>query len=316
MRIATFDHAGAERIGVVDGEQVRPLPSGTDVLELLQQSPAERAAIPTDPPLALDSVRLRPPLRPPAIRDFVAFEQHIEGMVMTEGPGARVPDEWYQAPAFYFSNPSSLFATGEDIEVPPNCVRLDFELEVAAVIGRPGRDLTVENAREHIAAYTIFNDWSARDLQVLDLKLKMGWAKGKDFASTLGPWLVTADELEPHRDADGRLDLQMTVCRNGEELGCDSLSSAAWSFEQMLVYASRGVQLVPGDVIGSGTCGSGCLGELWGRNGALDPPPLAPGDEITLEVEGIGAITNRIAAGAEPVDYGTPRRRVATKEQH
>jgi 2-keto-4-pentenoate hydratase/2-oxohepta-3-ene-1,7-dioic acid hydratase in catechol pathway len=137
----------------------------------------------------------------------------------------------------------------------------------------------------------------------------MGWAKGKDFASTLGPWIVTADELEPHRDADGRLDLKMTVWLNGQEIGSDTLASAAWSFEQMLVYASRGAMLVPGDVIGSGTCGSGCLGELWGRSGTRAPPPLSPGDEVTMEVEGIGRITNRIVPGAEPVDYGSPRRR-------
>ena len=137
----------------------------------------------------------------------------------------------------------------------------------------------------------------------------MGWAKGKDFASTLGPWIVTADELEEHRDADGRLDLTMTVWRNGEQMGTDSLANTAWSFEQMLVYASRGATLVPGDVIGSGTCGSGCLGELWGRSGSREPRPLEPGDEVTMEVEGIGRISNRIVAGAEPIEYGEPRRR-------
>jgi 2-keto-4-pentenoate hydratase/2-oxohepta-3-ene-1,7-dioic acid hydratase in catechol pathway len=315
MRIATYEHDGAEHVGVVDGESVLPLLAGTDIVDVLTLEPDDRAAIPTGSPIPLAAVRLRPPLRPPAIRDFVAFEQHIEGMVMTEGPGASVPAEWYQAPAFYFSNPNSLFATGDEVDVPPRCERLDFELEVAAVIGRPGRDLTLESAREHIAAYTIFNDWSARDLQGFDLKLRMGWAKGKDFASTLGPWLVTADELDRFRNADGRLDLRMTVWRNGTEVGSDSLASAAWSFEQMLVYASRGTMLVPGDVIGSGTCGSGCLGELWGRHGELDPPPLAPGDEVAMEVEGIGRIANRIVAGVAPVDYGEPRRRAPSEER-
>ena len=126
---------------------------------------------------------------------------------MTEGPGAKVPDAWYQAPAFYFSNPNAMFATGDEIEVPPRCRLFDYELEVAAIIGEPGRDLTVENAREHIAGYTIFNDWSGRDLQGFDRKAGMGWAKGKDFASTLGPWIVTADELEPPRRRR-RLDLR------------------------------------------------------------------------------------------------------------
>lgn len=309
MRIATYEHEGATNVGVVEGDTVRPLDDIADATALLELSPADRAALPGREPVPLDAVRLRPPLQPRAVRDFVAFEQHIEGMVMTEGPGAKVPDAWYQAPAFYFSNPNALFATGDDIEVPPRCRLFDYELEVAAIIGRAGRDLTVQNAREHIAGYTIFNDWSGRDLQGFDRKAGMGWAKGKDFASTLGPWIVTADELEEHRDGDGRLDLRMTVWRNGEEMGSDTLANTAWSFEQMLVYASRGAWLVPGDVIGSGTCGGGCLGELWGRSGTREPPPLQPGDEVTMEVQGIGRITNRIVAGAEPVDVGEPRRR-------
>jgi 2-keto-4-pentenoate hydratase/2-oxohepta-3-ene-1,7-dioic acid hydratase in catechol pathway len=309
MRIATYEHEAATRVGAVDGGEIRPLDGVTDAIALLTMSPQERDALPAGDPVALADVRLRPPIRPPAVRDFVAFEQHIEGMVMTEGPGAKVPEAWYQAPAFYFSNPNALFATGDEIEVPPRCRLFDYELEVAAIIGRPGRDLTVESAGDHIAGYAIFNDWSGRDLQGFDRKLGMGWAKGKDFASTLGPWIVTADELERFRDGDGRLDLKMTVWRNGDEMGSDTLASAAWSFEQMLVYASRGAWLVPGDVVGSGTCGSGCLGELWGRSGTREPPPLAPGDVVAMEVEGIGRIENTIVAGAEPIDYGSPRRR-------
>jgi 2-keto-4-pentenoate hydratase/2-oxohepta-3-ene-1,7-dioic acid hydratase in catechol pathway len=309
MRIATYEHDGATHVGAVEGDEVRQLAGVADAIALLTMSPQERAALPAGDPVALDDVRLRPPLRPPAVRDFVAFEQHIEGMVMTEGPDAKVPEAWYQAPAFYFSNPSALFATGDEIEVPPRCRLFDYELEVAAIIGEPGRDLTVESARSHIAGYAIFNDWSGRDLQGFDRTLGMGWAKGKDFASTLGPWIVTADELEGHRDADGRLDLKMTVWLNGDEIGSDTLASAAWSFEQMLVYASRGTWLVPGDVIGSGTCGSGCLGELWGRSGTREPAPLSPGDVVTMEVEGIGRIENTIVPGAEPIDYGSPRRR-------
>jgi 2-keto-4-pentenoate hydratase/2-oxohepta-3-ene-1,7-dioic acid hydratase in catechol pathway len=311
MRIATYEHDGAQHVGIVTDAGVARLPGDVSVIDLLTATPHERDgyAAAAGEPTPLDGVRLRSPLRPPSVRDFVAFEQHIDGMIMTEGPGASVAPEWWTVPAFYFSNPNALFGSGDEIEVPPRCERLDYELEVAAIIGDPGRDLTVDNAREHIAGYAIFNDWSARDLQGLDMKLKMGWAKGKDFASTLGPWIVTADELESYRDADGRLDLTMTVWRNGEQMGSDSLASAAWSFEQMLVYASRGAWLVPGDVIGSGTCGAGCLGELWGRAGKVDPPPLGPGDEVTMTVEGIGTITNTIMAGVDPIDYGTPKRR-------
>jgi 2-keto-4-pentenoate hydratase/2-oxohepta-3-ene-1,7-dioic acid hydratase in catechol pathway len=310
MRIATYDHDGGTHVGIVTDEGVARLPGDVSVVDLLTATAEEREgyAATAEEPTPLDGVKLRAPLHPPSVRDFVAFEQHIEGMIMTEGPGASVAAEWWSVPAFYFSNPNALFGSGDEIEVPPGCSRLDYELEVAAIIGTPGRDLTVDNAREHIAGYAIFNDWSARDLQGLDMKLKMGWAKGKDFASTLGPWIVTADELEPYRNGDGRLDLAMTVWRNGEEMGTDSLASAAWSFEQMLVYASRGTWLVPGDVIGSGTCGAGCLGELWGRAGKVDPPPLEPGDEVTMTVEGIGTITNTIVAGPDPVDIGPPTR--------
>jgi 2-keto-4-pentenoate hydratase/2-oxohepta-3-ene-1,7-dioic acid hydratase in catechol pathway len=309
MRIAAYEYANSERLGAVVLDQIRPFENDTTVPELLAATPTERAGLALGEPVALADVRLRVPLKPPAVRDFVGFEQHIEGMVMTEGPGAKVPPEWYQAPAFYFSNPNALFATGDDIELPPRCERLDYELEVAAIICRPGRDLTLESAGEYIGGYAIFNDWSGRDLQGFDRRLGMGWAKGKDFASTLGPWIVTADELEPHRNDDGRLDLRMTVWLNGTQIGTDTLASAAWSFEQMLVYASRGAWLVPGDVIGAGTCGSGCLGELWGRSGKLEPAPLAPGDEVTMTVEGLGTISNRIVAGAEPVSYGEPKRR-------
>jgi 2-keto-4-pentenoate hydratase/2-oxohepta-3-ene-1,7-dioic acid hydratase in catechol pathway len=310
MRIATYEHDGSEHVGIVTEAGVARL-ADVSVLDLLTATPAERDdyASTAGEPTPLDGVRLRSPLHPPSVRDFVAFEQHIEGMLLTEGPGVSVAPEWWDVPAFYFSNPNALFGSGDEIEVPPRCVRLDYELEVAAIIGTPGRDLTVDTAREHIAGYAIFNDWSARDLQGLDMKLKMGWAKGKDFASTLGPWIVTADELEPYRNDEGRLDLTMTVWRNGEQMGTDTLASAAWSFEQMLVYASRGAWLVPGDVIGSGTCGAGCLGELWGRAGKVDPPPLAPGDEVTMTVEGIGTITNTIVAGADPIDIGAPKRR-------
>ena len=195
--------------------------------------------------------------------------------------------------------------------MPPRAKRFDYELEVAAIIGRRSQDLTLENARDAIAGYAIFNDWSARDLQGEDRKLGMGWAKGKDTASTLGPWIVTADELEQYRDAEGRLDLRMTVWLNGEEMGTDTLASTAWTFEQMLVYASRGTALVPGDVVGSGTCGGGCLGELWGRSDPRNPSPLGPGDVVRMTVEHIGTIENAVVAGPQPVDYGTARRHVA-----
>ncbi|MGW3349170.1 fumarylacetoacetate hydrolase family protein [Nonomuraea rubra] len=169
---------------------------------------------------------------------------------------------------------------------------------------------TGEPVRDHILGYTIFNDWSARDLQSREMQVGLGPCKGKDTATTLGPWLVTADELEPHRDADGFLHLALTASVNGVELGRDLLSNMSWTFEELLAYASRGTRVRPGDVLASGTCGNGgCLAELWGRNGKQDPSPLKPGDVVEITVEGLGSTRNTVVAGTEPVPLPRARRR-------
>ncbi len=163
---------------------------------------------------------------------------------------------------------------------------------------------------QHILGYTILNDWSARDLQGREMKVKLGPAKGKDTATTLGPWLVTADELEPHRNPEGLLDLALTVQVNGHNVGQDRLANMAWTFEEMAAYASRGTWIRPGDVLGSGTCGNGgCLAELWGRHSILEPLPLVPGDSVTMTVEGIGTISNTVVEGVAPVPLPPARRR-------
>jgi 2-keto-4-pentenoate hydratase/2-oxohepta-3-ene-1,7-dioic acid hydratase in catechol pathway len=147
-------------------------------------------------------------------------------------------------------------------------------------------------------------------MQRPEKELGLGFAKGKDFANTLGPWLVTADELERYRDADGFLDLTMTVELNSQVLGKDSLASMSWTFEEMDAYASRGTWVRPGDVLGSGTCGEGCLAELWGRTGRREPGQLAPGDVVTMTVDGLGTISNRVVAGTgKPVPIPTARKR-------
>ena len=313
MRLARYEHHGDERIGVVADGAVAPLPDGTEMRTLLADPVArDAAAARAGDPVALSEVALKAPLIPTTMRDFVCFEAHVEGMVLNEGPGATVPADWYEAPTFYFTSTTAIFGPDDEIEVPPGCELLDLELEIGVVIGREGRDIPVEQAAAHIAGFTIYNDFSARDLGAREKRMGLGWAKAKDFANALGPWIVTADEWEPYRRGD-RYDMQLVASRNGVPLGSDTLASIGWSFAEMVTYASRGAWLRTGDVLGSGTCGFGCLGELWGRNGALEPRPLAPGDEVTLRVEGIGELTNRIVAGvpAHPVPKARRRQEAA-----
>jgi 2-keto-4-pentenoate hydratase/2-oxohepta-3-ene-1,7-dioic acid hydratase in catechol pathway len=310
MRAATFTHEGEVRSGIVDGDAVRPFPHGIGLLDLIRADRLGEAESLALDPIPLADVRLAAPFRPPTVRDFVTFEEHVEGMRKGADPSLGVPDAWYDAPAFYFTNPYAVVGPYDEVPIPPGCRAFDFELEIAAVIGRPGRDLTPERAREHIAGYLIMNDWSARDLQGREMQVGLGPAKGKDTATTLGPWLVTADELEPYRDPDGLLRLALTAEVNGAEVGRDLLSNMSWPFEDLVAYASRGTWVRPGDVLGSGTCGNGgCLAELWGRRGAQDPPPLRPGDVVELTAEAIGSIRNTVVAGPAPHPIPPARKR-------
>jgi 2-keto-4-pentenoate hydratase/2-oxohepta-3-ene-1,7-dioic acid hydratase in catechol pathway len=307
MRLATFTTtAGADRprVGVVSGERVHPFPPGLTMRDLVERGLdevrrlADEALTIAGHPLA--DVRLLAPLVPASVRDFVAFEEHVQGIRQAVTGVAGVPDAWYDGPTFYFTNPHAILGPDEPVPFPAACALRDLELEVAVVVAGAGRSLSVEQARDHVFGYTIMNDWSARDLQGREMQVSLGPAKGKDFATTLGPWIVTADELEPHRDEDGFLRLWCTASVNGVEIGRDLLSNMGWTFEALIAYASRDSRVEAGDVLGSGTVGNGgCLGELWGRRGTQDPPPLAPGDVVTLTVEGLGALTNVVGV-ADP----------------
>ena len=312
MRIGRVDHGGSPRAAVIDGDTVRVLELGVEVVDVLGANAVEREGLTrrVEAEVRLSETRLLAPVLPPTMRDFSVFEQHIEGVIKDSSPDATVPLVWYESPFCYFTNPNALTGPGEDIPVPPGCRRLDLELEVAAVIGRPGRDLAPDEAGAHIAGYTIFNDWSARDLQMAEMRLGLGMCKGKDFANTLGPWIVTPNELDAYVDGD-RLDLELRAEVNGNALGTDTLANMAWSFPELVSYASRGTWVRPGDVLGSGTCGSGCLLELWGRRGRDFHPPLGPGDVVSLHVEGIGTLTNTVVAGVEPhaLPHARPGRR-------
>jgi 2-keto-4-pentenoate hydratase/2-oxohepta-3-ene-1,7-dioic acid hydratase in catechol pathway len=309
MRIARFEHDGAVRVGAVDGdgERVAPFDAGVDVYDLLDDVAARDAALAgAGDPLELHGVRLLAPLVPHSMRDFMTFEEHVDGTSRAGGQEAKIAPEWYEAPRFYFTNVAAVTGPYDDVAIAPGSQVQDFELEVAAVIGREGFNLSPAAARDHIAGYVVFNDWSARDLQFREMRARLGPAKGKDAANTLGPWLVTADELEPYR-RDDRLHLEMTVSINGERYGDDTLANMAWSFEEMAAYASRGTRVVPGDVLGSGTCGMGCLAETWGRTGVQEPAPLQPGDVVELTVEGIGTLRNRLVAGVEVIEVPPAR---------
>jgi len=293
MRIARIDIDGSATTAVADGDVLRPLP-GVAVLDLLAASPDEREQLVAAAGEPVEDAVLLSPIEPASVRDFSVFEQHGEGATMAiAGPDAKISPSWYEMPAFYFSNPHATTGPGEVITPPTDTTGLDLELEIAAIVCRRGRNLDVEEAERFIGGYTIFNDWSERDIAAREAKMPFGFHKTKDFANTFGPWIVTPDELEPYRRGD-RFDLRMTAYVNERELGGDTLASMAWSFPELVAFAARGAWIAPGDVIGSGTCGGGCLFELWGRNQAKEPAPLKPGDEVRLEVEGIGTLTNTI----------------------
>ena len=209
--------------------------------------------------------------RPPSIRDFMAFEEHVQGARAVTG--REVPDAWYRLPAFYFSNPGAVYGDGDSIPKPADTEMLDYELELACVIGADGRP----------EGFTIMNDFSARDLQGLEMAIGLGPAKGKDFATALGPVLVSPDELP------AGLDLRAVARVNGEVRTDSRTGGMYWSWDQLLAAAARNTPgLVAGEVIGSGTVGRGCILEHG------DGRWLAPGDEVELEIEGIGVLHNRI----------------------
>lgn len=290
------------RVGVVHDGDVHLMRDATTILELLGDDgerlrlAGERALADPVAVQALDDVDLLAPIpTPPSVRDFYAFERHVR--TARERRGLPMEPDWYALPVFYFSNPRGVIGHGVDVPVPPGCAELDYELEVAVVVGRAGRDLAPDEAERHIAGYCVMNDWSARDLQRREMKLSLGPAKGKDFATTLGPFLVTPDELAETRS--GRAyDLTMTARVNGAEWSRASLAEIYWSFGEMLAYASRGTEIVAGDVIGSGTCGTGCILELSLVHGAERYPWLRPGDVVELEVDRLGTVANRVVAGS------------------
>ncbi|HZO71753.1 MAG TPA: fumarylacetoacetate hydrolase family protein [Ktedonobacteraceae bacterium] len=296
MKLATFrTSGGATHAGVIRDDMVIALKYPT-LLELLRDPEglehARTAQLSHGNAHSLHEVTLLSPIpEPPTMRDFYAFEQHVKSARTKRGLDM-IP-EWYEIPTFYFTNTSEVYGQDAPVPYPVGCHELDFELEIACVIGREGKDIAAEEAEDYIAGYTIMNDWSARDFQRKDMKLNLGPGKGKDFATSLGPWLVTPDELASRRTGSGaseRYTMAMLARINGREISRGNFNQIYYSFPQMIAWASRNVRLRVGDVLGSGTVGTGCILEL----GTDVHPWLQRGDMIELEIEGIGVLRNKL----------------------
>lgn len=242
------------------------------------------------PDYALTDVTLLAPLpNPRSFRDYIAFEQHMLNASKTFGHA--LSPVWYEMPIFYFTNHQAISGTGQDIARPPLCRKLDYELEMACIIGKQGADIKAEDAGDYIFGYTVFNDWSARDIQRVEMGMPLGPHKGKDFANTIGPCIVTKDEMNQYRTDNDRFDLRMTAKINGQLICDGNFKTIHYTFEQMIERASEnGVTLYPGDILGSGTVGWGSLIET---NFAAHRP-LEPGDEVEMEIQGIGILTNKV----------------------
>ena len=243
---------------------------------------------------------LSPVPKPNSFRDAYAFKEHVE--TCRKNRGASMIREFYEFPVFYFSNHNSIFGHNQRIELmPDHFINLDYELEIAVVIGKKGRNILSKDADEYIAGFCILNDISARTLQTEEMKLNLGPSKGKDFANVIGPCLTTKDELV-NKSIDTpvgkKYDLIMKCFVNGELISQGNAKDMHWTFAEIIERASYGVDLFPGDIIGSGTVGTGCLFEINGsrkRNNAnYKEQWLKDGDKITMIVEGLGEITNQV----------------------
>jgi fumarylacetoacetate (FAA) hydrolase len=313
MKLVTYvSESGAARGGIASGEAIVDLeaalaaasgPKLTSVLEFVQNARTARPAADRGlelfasgklKPVASGARLLAPIPRPPSMRDGYAFRQHVE--TARKNRGLEMIPEFDQFPVFYFTNHQAVIGPGPLKVRKLHAERLDFELEAAIVVGEETHDLEASRADEAIFGMTIMNDFSARALQMEEMKLSLGPAKGKDFATGLGPWLVTLDELAPRIEKTpkgARFDLEMRAFVNGVQVSRGNVKDMTWTFAQILERASYGVTLYPGDVIGSGTCGTGCFLELNGSK-ITQNQWLKPGDVVALEIDGLGRLENTV----------------------
>ena len=296
MRFCVVELEGqnSPRLCVARDETLYPLdapPSLRGALEQFGPEGLKSMAAQADRGVPMEKVaRWLPPVSDPAtFRDFYAFEQHVK--TCRQKRGQQMVPEWYEIPVFYFSNPCTLRGHQEPVQRPSGTEELDFELEVACVIGKEGANVSGAEAEDAVFGYMILNDLSARDLQRQEMKCMLGPAKGKDFATAIGPFVVSTDELEDVRVGPGRYDLSMVARRNGKEISRGNMRSLTHDFTKMIERASGDVTLRVGDIIGSGTVGTGCILELGAEAAG---GWLKPGDTIELEIDRLGVLTTPI----------------------
>jgi fumarylacetoacetate (FAA) hydrolase len=330
MKLSTFKHNSEAHLGIfVNGNlyQVSSLHPElpNDILKFLEQGEKAMTLLksceqnlidhPNYSKIIEDYQLLAPVPKPTSCRDGYAFRQHVATARRNRGLGM-IP-EFDQYPIFYFTNHNAIYGPGEIALMPDHFRQLDFELEVAVVIGKHGRNIKAEEADQYIAGYTIMNDLSARTLQMEEMLLNLGPAKGKDFATTIGPWLVTLEEVEQYRTATkanhtgAQYNMEMTCTVNGIQVSSGNLNQMDWTFAEIIERVSYGVDVFPGDVIGSGTVGTGCFLELNGTAKLNNPDHIAQwlqaGDVVSLQVEGLGDLTNTIKA--EQTDWSILNRK-------
>lgn len=302
MRFVTFEKNGAVRAGwLKDGGVVdmAAVSNGTlpgDILTLIQGCDIYRPIIenqyldckPTD---ALTDVKLLAPLpRPVTFRDFMCFREHPEHIAQSKGKPTQ--PAYYEIPVFYFSNPNTFLGPSQPVPFPKRCRYRDYEFELGFVLGKGGMDIRPEDALDHVFGMTILCDWSARDLQLEEQRLPLGPHKGKDFAVTIGPCLVTMDELMQYHVEGTRFNMEMVGSRNGKEFVRGNFVNIYHDLGSMIARASADVMLYPGEIIGSGTLGGGCLYELSADYENTDW--LRSGETISFEVTGLGCLSMQI----------------------
>ena len=330
MKLVSFNNNNEERLGLFNDGKVYDLQSSgkelnvtlpstmseflNDFEQLFSQAIEVDNAIKTakiNSGFDKSKIKLLAPVpHPTSCRDGYAFRQHVA--TARRNRGVEMIPEFDQYPVFYMTNHNAIFGEGDIVVEKDHLQKLDFELEAAIVIGKKGKNIETNVADSYIAGYMIMNDLSARVLQMEEMKLNLGPAKGKDFATVIGPWLVTTDELEKYKvetPSGNKYDLRMTAFHNGKQISDGNMKDMDWTFAELIERTSYGVEIYPGDVIGSGTVGTGCYLELNGTHAIeakaqgkeFTPVWLKEGDKIELEITGLGKLSNKIVKASK--DY-------------